>query len=144
MRNSVRFVVAAVGVPLFAATAAGGASAAPDPSEVVITEMSGLYLGPLSSAGRVPKITLEASEVSQAFIKMTSVTTARKVAKNTDGEATEAGTIVKTLGFRCKAKSYKLINPGTAGEYAKVNWKCTFKAADTPTQITLAYKQSSL
>lgn len=145
MSKTVRLTIAATTVPLLAIAGAGAASAANDPAEVVITELSGQYLGPLSSAGKVPKITIEATEVSKAFTQYTTVKTARKVAKSTDGEAEGKGTIVKTPeGFRCKATSYKTINPGTAGEYEKVNWKCTFQAADTPTQITLTYKQSSL
>jgi hypothetical protein len=145
MRKTARLTIAAVTVPLLAATGVGAANAASDPSEVVITELSGQYLGPLSSAGKVPKITIEATEVSKAFTSYTTVKTARKVAKSTDGEAEAKGTIVKTPeGFRCKATSFKTINPGTAGMYEKVNWKCTFKAADTPTEITLTYKQSSL
>ena len=144
MKKSVQIAAVVATVPLMGASAIGVAAAAADPSEVVIDQLDGLYLGQLSSAGKVPKITISASQVSLAFIDMTSATTARKVAKKTDGKATEKGTVVKTQGFRCKATSYKLVNPGTAGEYAKVNWKCTFQAADTPSTITLTYKQSSL
>ena len=144
MKKSTLMVVAAVSVPVMAATTAGAALAAPNPVTVIITEMEGLYRGPLSSAGKIPKITIEATEVSRAFTKMTTVKTVRKVAKGTDGEATEKGAVVKVEGYRCKAKSIKTINPGTAGMYEKVNWKCTFRAADTPTEITLRYKQSSL
>lgn len=143
MRKSVKLVVAAMGVPAIGFTTMGAAAAA-DPSKVVIEELSGLYKGPQSSAGKVPKITIEASEVSRAFVSLTSVKTVRKVAKNTDGQAEGKGTIVKTQGYRCKAKSVKTINPGTAGMYEEVKWTCTFMAADTPTEITLTYKQSSL
>lgn len=143
MRRSVVAAVAAICVPAIGLGTMGAAHAA-DPSKVLIEQVSGLYKGPLSSAGKVPKITIEASEVSRAFVSMTSVKTVRKVAKDTDGQAEEKGTIVKTQGYRCKAKSVKVINPGSAGMYEKVKWTCTFVAADTPTEITLTYKQSSL
>lgn len=92
----------------------------------------------------MPKIQVEAEEVSRAFTSMITYKTVSKVAKATDGEADSKSTVVKAEGYRCKVKSISVVNPGTAGEYEKVKWKCTFQAADTPTQITLTYKQSSL
>ena len=90
------------------------------------------------------EVQVEAEEVSRAFTSMVTYKTVSKVVRATDGEAEKKGTVVKTEGYRCKATSFSIVNPGTAGEYNKVKWKCTFQAADTPTQITLTYKQSSL
>jgi hypothetical protein len=143
MRKKIIAAAVAVSVPVIGLGAVSAAHAA-DPSTVLIEEMSGIYKGPRSSAGKFPKITIEATEVSRAFVSMTYVKTVRKVAKATDGEAEEKGTVVKTQGYRCKAKSVKVVNPGTAGMYEKVNWKCTFMAADTPTEITLTYRQAQL
>ncbi|MFN8183977.1 MAG: hypothetical protein U0R23_06115 [Candidatus Nanopelagicales bacterium] len=137
-------LAAALAVPLLGAAAVAPAAAATDPSEVVIPALDAEYLGPLSSAGKTPKVQVDAQEVSRAFVNMTTYKSVSKVVKATDGEATKKGTIVKAEGYRCKATSYKVVNPGTAGMYAKVKWKCTFQAADTPTTITLTYKQSSL
>ncbi len=143
MKKIHTLTVAAVS-PLLLVSGMGVANAAQDPSEVVIPALDAEYIGPLSSAGKMPKVEVEASEVSRAFTKMVNYKSVAKVVKATDGEASKKGTIVKAEGYRCKATSYKLINPGTAGEYSKVGWKCTFQAADTPTEITLTYKQSSL
>ncbi len=143
MKKIQTLTIAAVS-PLLLASGMGVANAAQDPSEVVIPALDAEYIGPLSSAGKMPKVEVEAEEVSRAFTKMVNYKSVAKVVKATDGEASKKGTIVKAEGYRCKATSYKLVNPGTAGEYSKVGWKCTFQAADTPTQITLTYKQSSL
>lgn len=143
MKKALTFTVAAV-APLLVASGMGVANAAADPAEVVIPAIDAEYIGPLSSAGKMPKVELEGDEVSLAFVNMTTYKKVAKVVKATDGEASKKGVIVKAEGYRCKATSYKLINPGTAGEYSKVGWKCTFQAADTPTQITLTYKQASL
>lgn len=134
----------AMAVPALGAAAITPAAAAQDPSEVVITALDAQYIGPLSSAGKMPKVQVEAEEVSRAFTSMITYKTVAKVVRATDGEAEKKGTIVKTEGYRCKATSFSVVNLGTAGEYNKVKWKCTFQAADTPTQITLTYKQSSL
>ena len=134
----------ALAVPTLGAAAITPAAAAQDPSEVVITALDAQYIGPLSSAGKMPKVQVEAEEVSRAFTSMVTYKTVSKVVRATDGEAEKKGTVVKTEGYRCKATSFSIVNPGTAGEYNKVKWKCTFQAADTPTQITLTYKQSSL
>ena len=134
----------ALAVPALGAAAITPAAAAQDPAQVVITALDAQYIGPLSSAGKMPKIQVEAEEVSRAFTSMITYKTVSKVAKATDGEADSKSTVVKAEGYRCKVKSISVVNPGTAGEYEKVKWKCTFEAADTPTQITLTYKQSSL
>lgn len=137
-------VAVALAVPALGAATIAPAFAAQDPSEVVITALDAQYIGPLSTAGKMPKVQVTAEEVSRAFVSMTTYKSVSKVVRSTDGEAEQKGTVVKTEGYRCKATSYALVNPGTAGEYEKVKWKCTFQAADTPTQITLTYKQSSL
>ncbi len=144
MRTAFRTVAALAAVPALTVSVAGMAAAANDPSETVITAMDAQYLGPLSSAGKTPKVQVDAAQVARAFVGLVTYKTVSKVVKATDGEATKKGTVVKTEGYRCKATSYKLVNPGTAGMYANVKWKCTFVGADTPTEITLTYKQSSL
>ncbi len=144
MTPSLRTAAALAIVPLFALSSAGVACAANQPDDLVIPALDAQYLGPLSSAGKTPKVQVEASEVARAFANLVTYKTVSKVVRATDGEATEKGTIVKAEGFRCKATKYTLVNPGTAGEYANVKWKCTFVAADTPTEITLTYKQASL
>lgn len=144
MKTTVRAAAALAAVPALTLSVAGAAVAASDPSETVIPALDAQYLGPLSSAGKTPKVQVDATEVARAFANMVTYKTVSKVVKATDGEATKKGTVVKTEGYRCKATSYKLVNPGTAGEYANVKWKCTFVGADTPTEITLTYKQASL
>lgn len=142
--NKRAIVALAVSAPLVAAAGMAPAMAATDPSAVVITALDAQYVGPLSSAGKMPKIQVTGEQVSKAFVKMTTYKTVAKVAAATDGEATKKGSVVSAEGYKCTAKSYSLVNPGTAGEYAKVKWNCVFKAADTATEITLTYKQASL
>lgn len=139
-----RVAAVLVAAPALTMSAVGVASAANDPSETLITALDAQYLGPLSSAGKTPKVQVEATSVARAYVNMVTYKTVAKVVKATDGEATKKGTVVKVEGYRCKATSYKLVNPGTAGEYANVAWKCTFVGADTPTSITVTYKQASL
>lgn len=143
MNRTVRAAAVVVAVPVLDATTMGAAMAASDPAQVVIPTLDAQYLGPMSTAGRIPKIQVSASEVSRAFVNMVSYKTVSKVARNTDGRAQQKGDTVDTQGYRCKATSFKYIQPGSAGQYAKVGWKCTFRAADTPTGIVLTYKQSS-
>lgn len=137
-------IAIAVSGPLVVAAAIAPASAATDPSAVVIPALDAQYIGPLSSAGKMPKVQVSADQVSKAFVGMLTYKTVSKVVKATDGEATGKGSKVNAEGYRCKATSYAIVNPGTAGEYAKVAWTCNFQAADTPSQITLKYKQASL
>lgn len=144
MNPSARMLVAFAAVPMLAASAMGVAVAAADPSATVITSLDAQYVGPQSSAGRTPTVQVEATQVARAFADMVTYKTVRKVVKATDGKAIKKGTVVTTQGYRCKATTFKLINPGTAGEYAKVTWKCTFVGADTATRIALTYKQASL
>ena len=144
MTPSLRAAAALTALPMLALSSAGAAAAATQPNDLVIPALDAQYIGPLSSAGKTPKVQVEATEVARAFTKLVTYKTVSKVVRATDGEATEKGTIVKAEGFRCKASKYTLVNPGTAGEYANVKWKCTFMAADTPTEITLTYKQASL
>ena len=122
----------------------GGAQAATDPSEVVIPEISAEYNGPLSSAGKKPIVDVEGTQVSRAFTKYVTYKGVVKVVKGTDGEATKKGSKVTVNGFRCKATSFRYVNPGTAGMYSVVDWRCTFQAADTATKIVLEYEQASL
>lgn len=143
MSRMVRVALAVAVVPVLGATTMGAAAAANDPAQVMIPVLDAQYLGPQSTAGRIPKIQVEASEVSRAFVNMVSYKTVSKVARNTDGRAQQKGSVVTTQGYRCQAISFKYVQPGTAGQYAKVKWQCTFQAADTPTQIVLTYKQSS-
>lgn len=142
-RTTTRTIVAAA-IPLTGVALLGAPAQAANPKQVLIKEMEATYKGPKSSAGKAPKIELEAHEVARAFVDMTEVGTARKVAKATDGQAEQKGDRVSAQGFRCKATSFKLKNPGTAGEYASVGWRCTFQAADTDTHIQLKYRQRSL
>ena len=132
-------VVAVIGL-----AGTGVAHAATDPSEVVIPELSGEYLGPLSSAGKVPDMDVEATQVSRAFTKYLTYKNVAKLAAGTDGEALKKGTKVTVNGFRCKATTFRYVNPGTAGMYSVVDWRCSFQAADTPTKIVVRYEQASL
>lgn len=136
--------VAIVAAPLCLVLGAGVAHAANDPSEVVIPDLSAEYIGPLSSAGKMPQIDVEGSQVSRAFTKYLTYKNVAKVVKGTDGQATKKGSKVTVNGFRCKATAFRYVNPGTAGMYAVVEWRCTFKAADTATKIVLEYEQASL
>lgn len=131
-------------VPVLGLVGAGAAHAANDPSEVVIPELSAEYVGPLSSAGKQPTIDVEGSQVSRAFTKYLSYKNVAKVARGTDGKATKKGSKVTVNGYRCKATSFRYVNPGTAGQYSVVSWKCAFQAADTATEIVLTYQQASL
>ncbi len=135
--------VAAV-VPALMLVAASSAHAASDPSEVLITSLSASYVGPMSSAGKSPQVEVEASEVARAFTKYLNYKNVAKVVTGTDGQATKKGSKVTVNGFRCKARTFSYVNPGTAGQYAVVGWKCTFQAADTATEIVLQYQQASL
>lgn len=135
--------VAAV-VPVIALATAGAAHAANDPSEILIPSLSASYVGPMSSAGKNPQVDVEASEVARAFTKYLNYKNVAKVVKGTDGQATKKGSKVTVNGFRCTAKTFSYVNPGTAGQYAVVGWKCKFQAADTATQIVLQYQQASL
>ena len=137
------FAIAAV-VPVVALASAGAAHAATDPSEVLIPSLSASYVGPMSTAGKSPQVDVEASQVARAFLKYVNYKNVAKVVAGTDGQATKKGSKVTVNGFRCKAKSFAYVNPGTAGQYAVVGWKCTFQAADTATQIVLQYSQASL
>ncbi len=58
--------------------------------------------------------------------------------------ALKKGTKVTVNGFRCKATTFRYVNPGTAGMYSVVDWRCSFQAADTPTKIVVRYEQASL
>lgn len=136
--------LAALAVPVIALASAGAAQAANDPSEVLITALSASYSGPMSSAGRSPQVDVEASQVARAFVKYTNYNNVAKVVTGTDGQATKKGSKVTVNGFRCKAKTFSYVNPGTAGQYAVVGWKCRFQAADTMTEIMLQYQQASL
>ena len=131
-------------VPVIALAGAGAAHAANDPSEVVIPSLSASYVGPESSAGKTPQVSVVGSQVSRAFTKYLSYKNVAKVVRGTDGQATQKGSKVTVNGFRCKAKSFAYVNPGTAGQYSVVDWKCKFQAADTSTEIGLAYQQASL
>ena len=135
--------VAAV-VPVLALAGAGAAQAAADPSEVLIQSLSATYVGPMSSAGKTPQVDVEGSQVARAFTKYLDPKVVQKVVAGTDGQATKKGSKVNVKGFRCKARTFSYVNPGTAGQYALVGWRCTFQAADTATQIVLQYQQASL
>lgn len=134
----------ALTVPAIALAGAGAAHAATDPSEVLISSLSASYVGPMSSAGKSPQVDVEASQVARAFTKYVTYRNVAKVVNGTDGQATKKGSKVSVNGFRCKAKTFSYVNPGTAGQYSMVGWKCTFQAADTMTEIVLQYQQASL
>ena len=75
----------AMAVPALGAAAITPAAAAQDPSEVVITALDAQYIGPLSSAGKMPKVQVEAEEVSRAFTSMiTYKTVAKAVSRGTE------------------------------------------------------------
>ena len=90
MKKIHTLTIAAVS-PLLLASGMGVANAAQDPSEVVIPALDAEYIGPLSSAGKMPKVEVEADEVSRAFTKMVNYKSVAKVVKATDGEASEEG-----------------------------------------------------
>lgn len=136
--------IAIAAAPAFLLVGVGAAHAATDPSEVVIPDLSAEVIGPMSSAGKMPNIDLEADEVSRAFTKYVTYKSVAKVVRGTDGQATKKGSKTTSNGFRCTAKTFSYVNPGTAGQYAMVGWRCVFKAADTPTKIVMTYDQASL
>lgn len=135
MNTPTVIVSAAAGVLVAAVATVAPASAIP-PQEVTIKSISAECVGAKAFGSR-PLVTLAGQQVSYAFEDKVACSTVRKVTKKTIDSSGDKGAKVNVKGYRCRAT--KVVDAQPTGGWT--TWKCTFTAADTPTQISLKFRQ---
>lgn len=134
-----RLRIAAVAGGLLApalAIAGVPAAHAGDPSKITIKDIAVECYGS-EQFDKTPVVKLAGTMVAKTWEDDVSCQTMRKLTKKTIRKAGVKGATVNYSIYRCKATKVTTTQP-TGG---RTTWKCSFVAADTPTEIYIKFKQ---